>query len=107
MKSLVNLALCNLHAQIPLYLMEHDAEGGGASPCRSDTPAKSLFLKGAHQPSVTWKLETFFCSISIEAEIFPGVTDQREDRLMLLHNFVVDGFQLAKCPVLEPKLKLH
>ena len=45
MKSLVDLALCNLHAQIPLYLMEQDAEDGGALPCssqRSMSPLSNL-----------------------------------------------------------------
>lgn len=53
MKSLVNLALSNLHAQVPLYLMEQDTEDGGASPCYSDTLRKSSFLKGACHPEVT------------------------------------------------------
>lgn len=47
--SLVNLALCNLHAQIPLYLMEQDAEDRGALPCYTDTLGQS-FLKAACQP---------------------------------------------------------
>jgi len=54
--------------EIPLCLMEEDAEDREALPCYSDTLGKSLFLKGACQPEVTWKLESFLCSISTEGE---------------------------------------